>query len=466
MSFLILIAGLVALVWGGLLFWRGGLLAGCLAVLLAGCCFGHPFFNIPMSPLPITADRVLWAALVAQFILLWRWGRIQPLPLGKTEAVLGLLLAVLAASTLTHDWHVSGSQPMSRLLFYYILPTGLYFVARGAPQSERSAKLVCAALGLFGVYLAITAASEARQIWPLVWPRYIRSGDFPEFIGRGRGPLLNPAGCGMFQSVCLCAALLAWPKMRTLGRIGLLLVAGVMCLGIYYTLTRSAWMGGALSLGTVLALTLPRSWRMPILGAGAMVGCLFVATRWEELVSFKRDTKLTATETAESAKLRPLLATVAWKMFLDRPLLGCGYGQYTQESVDYVEDRSMDLPLSKARPYVQHNVWLSLLTETGLAGMLLFTALLVMWARNAWRIQHDAAAPDWVRGLALLMLATLAAYTANAMFQDVSIIPMVHMLLFFMAGLSEGLRRYSFAARAAPRLLAPTCPFPSAAGTY
>jgi hypothetical protein len=43
---------------------------------------------------------------------------------------------------------------------------------------------------------------------------------------------------------------------------------------------------------------------------------------------------------------------------------------------------------------------------------------------------------------------------------------MVHMLLFFMAGLSEGLRRYSFAARAAPRLLAPTCPFPSAAGTY
>jgi O-antigen ligase len=143
-------------------------------------------------------------------------------------------------------------------------------------------------------------------------------------------------------------------------------------------------------------------------------------------------------------------------MFLDRPLLGCGYGQYTQEIPDYAEDRSTDLPLPKARPYVQHNVWLSLLTETGLAGMLLFTALLAMWARHAWSVQHNAAAPAWVRAEALLLLALLAAYSANAMFQDVSLIPMVHMLLFFMAGLSEGLRRYVPGGELALRLAAPS----------
>ncbi|HEY5312286.1 MAG TPA: O-antigen ligase family protein [Pirellulales bacterium] len=442
MQFLLLVAGLVAVVWGSLLLFRGGLLAGCLAVLLAGCCFGHSFFHLEMRPLPITADRVLWVVLMAQFCLLWRWGRLEPLRLGKTEYVLAALLVVLTASTVTHDWRVDGSQPMSRLLFYYFLPAGLYLVARAAPQSERSSRLVFMSLGLFALYLAVTAIGETRQIWALVWPSYIRSPAFPEFFGRGRGPLLNPAGCGLFQSVGLCAALLLWPRAGTWGRGCLLAAAAVTCYGIYCTLTRSAWIGGALSLATLLALTLPLHWRLTVLGTGALVGCLVVGSQWERIVSFKRDARLSATDTAESAKLRPLLATVAWNMFLDRPLLGCGYGQYLQENSSYVEDRSTDLPLPKSRPYVQHNVWLSLLTETGLAGTLLFTTLLVMWGRHAWRIEHAAAAPAWVRAEALLFLAALAAYGANAMFQDVTLIPMVNMLLFFMAGLTEGLRRY------------------------
>jgi O-antigen ligase len=466
MQFLLLVAGLVALVWGSLLFYRGGLIAGCLAVLLAGCCFGHSFFHIDMRPLPITADRVLWVLLMAQFCLLWRWGRIEPLPLGKTEYVLAALLVVLFASTVTHDWHINSSQPMSRLLFYFFLPAGMYLVARGAPQTERTTTLLLASLAVFGLYLAVTAIGETRQIWSLVWPSYIRSTEFPEFFGRGRGPLLNPAGCGMVQSICLCAALLLWPRAGVFGRCVLLATALVTCYGIYCTLTRSAWIGGVLSLATLLALRLPRTWRLTVLGTAAIAGSVLVATQWEQLVSFKRDAQLTAAETADSARLRPLLAAVAWNMFLDRPLLGCGYGQYLEENSDYVEDRSTDLPLPKSRPYVQHNVWLSLLTETGLAGTLLFTALLVLWGRNAWRIEHDAVVPPWARAESLLFLAALAAYGANAMFQDVTIIPMVHMLLFTMAGLTEGLRRQVTDGRAAARPRERSSAFQSVAGTH
>ena len=81
----------------------------------------------------------------------------------------------------------------------------MYLVGRGAPQSERTAKLLLACLGVFGLYLAVTAIAETRQLWSLVWPRYIRSSEVVEFFGRGRGPLMNPAGCGFFQAVCLCA---------------------------------------------------------------------------------------------------------------------------------------------------------------------------------------------------------------------------------------------------------------------
>ncbi len=75
-----------------------------------------------------------------------------------------------------------------------------------------------------------------------------------------------------------------------------------------------------------------------------------------------------------------------------------------------------------------------MLTQTGLAGMGLFVALLACWTRTAWRLWHRASAPWWVRRMGLLFMAALGVYLPNAMFHDVSIIPMVNMLLFFFGG--------------------------------
>ena len=115
----------------------------------------------------------------------------------------------------------------------------------------------------------------------------------------------------------------------------------------------------------VLGLTLPRIWRTAVIGTLVVAAVPLVALNWERLMSFKRDKELSAAEAAESAKLRPILAVIAWHMFLDRPLLGSGYGQYRTESLAYLSDRSTDLPLEKARPYVQHNVFLALAGRYG-----------------------------------------------------------------------------------------------------
>ena len=147
-------------------------------------------------------------------------------------------------------------------------------------------------------------------------------------------------------------------------------------------------------------------------------------------------------ETAESAKLRPILATVAWQMFVDRPLLGCGFGQYPEEQGAYLVrpfDRS---PLEKVRPYVQHNVFLGAADRNG-----------ARWAGTvrgglgccglAQRLAAMAAANPWAWGRArcgLLFLMPRSASTCPTdMFHDVSLIPMVNMLLFFLAGVSTGL---------------------------
>jgi O-antigen ligase len=434
-----LIATLIALSWGSVILVRGGLVAGCLLVLLAGSCFGSLFYNLPGGPMPITSDRLLWVVLLAQYFVWRKFGLADPKPLTRTDLLLAAFLAVLAFSTVTHDWRLMNAMPASRLVFYYLMPVGIYWVARQTRITERSMTAVFASCGLFGVYLAVTGIAERRELWWAVFPGYIKNAEYTEFFGRARGPFLNPIGTGIFLCSCLCAGLMLWPRMGRIGRLALLASVGLTALGVQSTMTRSVWMGLALSVGTVVALSLPRSWRLPILGGATLAACLVVATQWESLLSFKRDKDLSAEATAESVELRPILATIAWNIFCDRPLLGVGFGQYKEENINYMSDRSSDLPLTKARPYVQHNVFLSLLAETGLLGMGTFVALLGVWGWHAWQLWRLTDAPDWARRQGLLFLAVLGCYLPNGMFHEVSLIPMVNMLLFFMAGLTEGL---------------------------
>lgn len=433
------IAGIVALIWAAVLFRRGGLMGGCLAVLLAGCCFGYQWFHLATEPIPLTVDRLLWGLLLVQYVLWRRFGWTQPKPWGKADLVLVAFFALLFVSTLTHDWQVERARPLSRLLFYWVMPLGMYWVARQMVVSQRGFAVLLGGLSVFGVYLSVTAIAETQQLWELVYPSYIASPEFPEFLGRGRGPFLNPIGCGLFQGVCLGALLLAWPRLGRWGRGLLLVLAAVLGVGIYDSLTRSVWMGAGLGLLILLGAVLPRRGRGPLL-----VGCLGLAVllttlRWDELVAFKRDQQLDAGAAAESVELRPILAMVAWKMFLDRPLLGCGFGQYPEESLAYTADRSGTLALEKGRRFVQHNTFLALLTETGLVGAGLFVLLLGFWTVEAWQLWQRTAAPLWARQQGLLFLVLLGNYLPNAMFHDLSLIAMVNMLLFFSAGVTTSL---------------------------
>jgi O-antigen ligase len=134
------------------------------------------------------------------------------------------------------------------------------------------------------------------------------------------------------------------------------------------------------------------------------------------------------------------MATVAWHMFLDRPLLGCGYSQYMTAHQNYLSDRSSGLPLERARDYIPHNVFLSLLTETGLVGLGLFLTMLFCWLRDAWRLWSNAALPLWARQQGMWLMIAVGAYCINGMFHDVSVMAMMNLTLFFLAGVTASLR--------------------------
>ncbi|MGH7135012.1 MAG: hypothetical protein ACREHD_04685, partial [Pirellulales bacterium] len=316
MTALIAFAALAGLAWLAVALLRGGPLTAALLVLLTGICFGYSFYHVDGGPIPLTADRLLFAVLLAQCAA-WRWlGWMAPKPSGKPEIVLAAFLGVLALSTLLGDWRYEQNQPLARLLFYYLMPAGMYWAGRQLPLDERRARLCFAALAGFGVYLAATAVAEGMRLRELVWPRYIANPDYFPFLGRARGPLLNPIGNGYLLAIGLGALLMWWPRLGRAGRLLLLLLAGLFLAGIYGTLTRCVWMGTVLTLLILAGLTLPRRQRLPLIGAVALAVMLLAVTQWERLLNFKRDQGQSAHETAESVELRPILAMVAWKMFL------------------------------------------------------------------------------------------------------------------------------------------------------
>jgi O-antigen ligase len=443
MEIVVFVFGIAGLIWGLILLRRGGLLAGCLAVMLAGACFSVDFFKITIGPVPVTADRTLLVVLVGQYLLWRRWGWADPKPLGKAEVLLCLFTGMMVVSAFSVDYAYSNYQPLAWLIVYYLMPFCMYWIARQVELKEKSVSALFVCLTVFGSYLAVTSLAEYFEAWELVFPRYIAvsaASATAEFVGRARGPFLNPISNGMALSVCLGAALMLWPRLRRRGQLLMIPLYLLFVAAMYATMTRSVWLSGILTLAIVAGLAIPWNWRLPILGAGLLLAVLVGVAQWDRLVAFKRDRSLDAAQTAESAALRPILARIAWDMFLDHPLFGCGYTQYESQHPNYLSDRSTGLVLEKGRGYIPHNVVLSLLTETGLFGLGLFLAAVFFWARDAWLLWREHSAPIEARQQGLLMLAVLAIYFTNGMFHDVSAAPMANMTLFFLAGVTAGLR--------------------------
>ncbi len=453
MTFLLAIVALVALVWGAVFALRGSLVAGGVMLLIVGYVLGHNFFNFDLGPLPLTLDRLWLGVLIAVYAVQLVLGRLDRKPWGSVEFILAAFLAVLLVSMFTHDWRLDAPgkiSPLWLLVAGYLTPAVLYFLARDARITERSLAGTYAALALLGAYLALTALAEASQQWWAVFPRYIADPKLGIHFGRARGPLLQSHSLGFYLAVCLLCTW-AWLRTRTSrpGQLAVFLLIPLFLAAIFFTYTRCVWLGAGLAALVVLGLSLQGAWR-PLALTAAFAAALVVAlVGWDDIMGLQREAGSVAAR--DSVSQRGAFTYVSWKMFLDRPLLGVGFGQFTDAKLPYLSDRSTGLYLEAIRVQPHHNTFLSLLTEVGLVGLLLYLAVLLGWARHAWRLARDPLATPLVRTQGILLLAALAFYLGPATFFDLAYSPNDHWIVFFLAGLTRALQPSSQVAAASSR---------------
>lgn len=441
MYFIILMSLLVAAMWAALAakYWMKSdfkipfSFLG-LVVVISGSVFGYDLFHIP-APIPITSDRAMLGALAGLFGLMVLRKRQSFLPVTSIDLIALALLATIVGSAAIHDYSYSNNLPISRFLFFYLMPFVLFVIVRNATPTPWETKAVLIGLAAFACYLSLTAIFEVKGIYALVFPKYILSPDVSEFLGRGRGPFLNPISNGIFLTTGLAAAVVLFWHANDRMKLIIGPAIPLLAIGNVATLTRSVWLGMAAGVGIVIWIITNRKQRAVLIMGTTLAGLLLLAVKGDSLVNFKRDKHVSANEMSKSAQLRPIFAAIAWDMFQDRPIFGCGFGQYNREKLAYLQAPNSNLPLAMAKPYLQHNVFLSLLTEVGLIGCGLLIMLLGNGLLLAIQLVWYSKPPPESRMIALALIALLCAYGINGMFHDTSIIPMANMLLFLLLGI-------------------------------
>jgi O-antigen ligase len=408
--------------------------AGCIGVLLVGSVLGHEFFHLSAGPIPITLDRLLLGGLIVFFGWQFSTNRENLSPLNRVDIAILVWMVMITVSTFAHKFTIMGNLPLSRLLFFNWLPVALYFVTRWCRMGGRDLKIISLAMIGFGLYLAFTGVAETRGMSGLVFPQYILESDFREFLGRGRGPFLNPVSNGIFMTVCICSALMWWPRLQNQGKALVLAASLVIAFGVYSTFTRSTWLGLVAGMGIFVFWPAKQQQKGLLIVVATLVAIVLFPVVSEKIFSFKRDQEVSQAEMEQSAQMRPLFASVAWDMFKDRPVFGVGFAQYPKAKYPYLQNPHSNQPLKLTRTLMQHNVFLAYLVDMGIVGLGVLLLLLTVFACVSWLVWCNQDLDLWARQFALANLVLLATYCINGMFHDVSIIPMQHALMFFWMG--------------------------------
>lgn len=439
MEAVIAIAVLIAIVWWIAYVRFGSMIDGCLLFLVVAMCFGRLFFGYEIGPVFLTFDRILLVGLLAAYMVQRRLGRTDPKPMTWPDIAMLLLAMLLTFSVFSHDWESSVDKKVAvwQLIAGFVMPMLIYWMVHQSRIDRRALLTTYVVLGIVGVYLSFTALAEINKQWWMVFPNYIADPAVGIHFGRARGPMVGSHTLGMYLVACLLSV---WMLRKYQGQWGLpvlFLLLPLFLVALYLTYTRGVWMSAALCGLVVLGLPMPRPRQVVLAGFVLAAASILAVFQWENLVRMERTGGAEASE--QSAESRLSFAYVSWNMFLDHPLMGVGYGQFPLAARDYLSDRTTSMNLENIRGWPNHNMFLALLTETGLVGFALFVTVLAGWIVQSLRLWSCRTAPDWARDQGLMMLGAMAIYLSQAMFADLSFAPDAQYLTFLLAGLTTGL---------------------------
>ena len=333
-------------------------------IITLGICAEVFSGNWKYIPLPIPLDRFFLVLGIS--ILVLRGARatssykivIRPMHL--------LLLAVTGYVVASALW--SGSLTQSHG-FYALLdrlgifPFLFFTLAPTLFGTSRQRQVLLVGMVTVGLYLGITAFAEGVGPSALIFPHFIKNLNIGITAGRARGPFLasDAMGLGLFDcGVFAAIALTVWRSRAARLLAGVVIV--LCSAGVFFTLTRSSWLGAVL--GALVGLSLDKRTRrlLPkaVLAAAVVLGVTLVAAPSIANNVHNR------VNTEQSVWDRYNTNRAALRMAESHPLFGVGWQQFETVSWQYL--RVPGTYPQTGESIEAHNVFLSHFAELGFLG--------------------------------------------------------------------------------------------------
>jgi putative inorganic carbon (HCO3(-)) transporter len=417
---------LVAVAAAGYLIWNVEPVYTLCGAIVLSVFSGHwEEFGLPGFASP---DRVLLLAALGAVLVRAPGARDRP-PL-RIDPIHWLMIATagyaVVSAAVAGTLSDRGAQ-FDLLEAFGLLPFLVFLVAPVVFRTERNRDLLLKTLVGLGAYLGLMTLFQTIYLGPLVWPKYILDPAVGVNFSHSRGPFAEPVTNGFALYVCAVACAIAWSRWRdrplparTSAAVGLLCLAGT-----FMTLQRSVWLGVVIAtVIALLAVSEARRYAPVVLGAMALMfgASMLLIPGFADRVSLRSNNEVTIWD-------RKNLTNAATNMIEARPLLGFGWSQFREKSVDYFE-QSPDYPLTNVAGVALHSSPLTYAVELGLLGATLWIATLVfgvgaaLGSRGppdlfAWRVGLMAVAtcfvvimnfvpPSYFPTLALWLFAGLA----------------------------------------------------------
>jgi putative inorganic carbon (HCO3(-)) transporter len=351
-------------------------------------------------------ELVKWAQMLVMMWLVIDLGRAR----GRWRAVVGVILATAAAEALIGVWQfgLRGDGPST----FLILGDRFYRAYGTFEQPNPYAGFMGMTLAL-----AIGLTLAALEVWAVPTWQALKAAGRPvrlrltleAAINMG---LLRLAGLTLLCLLMFAALIMSWSRGAWLG-------FGAAAVAILFAWPRKAWIGAALVIGGVVLGALGLRYNL-LPGA--------IASRLTGFTDFLQtfDVRGVDINDANYAVLERLAHwQAAESMVRYHPWLGVGFGNY--EPV-YPAYRLLNWPQPLGHA---HNIYLNLLAETGIIGLV---AYIVLWASVFWQTwQATRLAGVWQRSLAVGLFGTWAHLAAHQ-FVDKLYVANLHLIIGALLG--------------------------------
>lgn len=427
-------AGLLAALLAGALALRSPVLVFVLwLVFLSGF---HTVGMIRMPGLPdISIVRLLQIQVMIIILLGWLFGK-NPFKAPVLPDVLLILhtfyilynAMLIADGTHFNLWTVSSLSPMLAYFF------GKQFFE----QQKHVALLIYSFVGIT-TYFWFVAIAEQLRITPLIWPKSIVADMQYRWIGRSRGPFLQPAVFGQILGMYLLVHLyLLTRKIKSSQKVLMWANLGLGAVGLIFTYTRGGWLATIAGLGVMAALRPSYRRVLVVLTILALFGGAIGMMRSQQggLLS----ERVANTGTIEN-RAGVLYATA--KAIQQNPFFGLGYFMFKEEAQKY--SQGVDVP---GIGYVKkkmgdhgsiHDMYVGRAAEEGLIGMGLWFAFFAVVARIYIRRWRENPQGRWFnRDLLTLFVAMTFAYMVGGLAINYRFFGLVNVLPYLLAGIVVG----------------------------